>query len=678
MRAPSSDRRTRAARQLLAGALALLLAVAAAAPSLASPTDRATSAQPAALELVTQTPTVAPGGTFDLAVRPTGLPGDAYLDVVIRGRVRSRSELAASMNGDGLRSQVYAASPLLTSLPTDAQGARHLLVSLDPAVAGGVPISSPGAYPVQVSAQDVAGTELASFVTHLIVRPGPTDESPPLAVSVVAELDAPAALQPDGSTRLGADVVTGLQGLTTALAETTGVPATLAARPETLDALAAAGASQPAAAELLDLLPRAAAGRSALSLPFADVTPDDLVTANLPDELARQTERGAATIEGALGVTPVGTSWLADDGLGERGLRSLRALGVRHLVVGADAVEPLRPGVLSLSLAQPFLVPSTGDEEVDALALDPELLARLESEGAPGLTVSRVLAELAVLWFEQPGIARGAVLPVDEGTDPAVVRGLLSGLSTSGILRPVSLDDAFAAAAPLRQPGGGGVSRALVDRSSTASISRDVAFSLGTQRARLASLAGLLGGSPVISGLEAHLLVAVARDLRPSERSAHVETVGAAIDGVVGGVTTQARETITLTARDGTVPITLHNDTGAPVVVVVHARSTKLEFPEGDAIELTLSEPITRLDLAVRARTSGSVKLDLSVTSPDGLLVLDDHKLTVQSTAISGAGALLSAGAAVFLLVWWARHWRRTRRSAKLVDASHPALHDAQ
>lgn len=292
--------------------------------------------------------------------------------------------------------------------------------------------------------------------------------------------------------------------------------------------------------------------------------------------------------------------------------------------------------------------------------------------------MSRVLAELAVLWFEQPGIARAAVLPIDSETDPAIVRGLLGGLGASEILRPVTLDDAFAAAEPLRQPGGGGVGRALLDRSSASSISRDVAFSLGAQRARLASLAGLLGGSPVVSGLEAHLLVAVARDLPPSQRSAHLETVGAAIDRVVGGVTTQARGTITLTARDGTVPITLHNDTGGPVVVVVHARSTKLEFPQGDAIELTLTEPITRLDLAVRARTSGSVKLDLSVTSPDGVLVLDDHELTVQSTAISGAGALLSAGAAVFLLVWWARHWRRTRRSAKLVDASHPALRDSQ
>ena len=30
-------------------------------------------------------------------------------------------------------------------------------------------------------------------------------------------------------------------------------------------------------------------------------------------------------------------------------------------------------------------------------------------------------------------------------------------------------------------------------------------------------------------------------------------------------------------------------------------------------------------------------------------------------------------GAALFLLVWWARHWHRTRRSTKLVEARHPS-----
>ena len=46
-------------------------------------------------------------------------------------------------------------------------------------------------------------------------------------------------------------------------------------------------------------------------------------------------------------------------------------------------------------------------------------------------------------------------------------------------------------------------------------------------------------------------------------------------------------------------------------------------------------------------------------------------RYTVRSTAVSGAGLVLSVGAGVFLIVWWARHWHRTRRSARLVDHRH-------
>ena len=40
---------------------------------------------------------------------------------------------------------------------------------------------------------------------------------------------------------------------------------------------------------------------------------------------------------------------------------------------------------------------------------------------------------------------------------------------------------------------------------------------------------------------------------------------------------------------------------------------------------------------------------------------------------------IFSVGAGVFLVVWWARHWHRTRRSARLVGAhSHPASRGAK
>ena len=71
------------------------------------PSDVPALAQTGSIELVSQTPTVPRGGTFELRVRTDGLPADGRLEVVLHGRVRSRSELAASMEGNGLRTQVY-------------------------------------------------------------------------------------------------------------------------------------------------------------------------------------------------------------------------------------------------------------------------------------------------------------------------------------------------------------------------------------------------------------------------------------------------------------------------------------------------------------------------------------------------------------------------------------------
>jgi hypothetical protein len=643
---------------------ASLAGAARAAPASAS---RAQQAPAARVELVSQTPTVTAGGTFELAVRLTGLPDDGLIQLALHGRVRSRSELAESMEGRGLRSEVYDVTQPLASIPLAADGTRRL------SIPGGIPLTAPGAYPLEVVAQRADLTELASLVTHVLVRPGPSDESPPLAVAVLARIGARPALQPDGSYRLSSRQVEGDAQLVSALAAAPDTPATLDVTPETLDALS----SEPAegAPDILDLLRVAASRRAVMSHPYVDVSPDVLAASGLSDELAQQLDRGRAVLGNMLGVEPSGTTWRAGPDLDDRGLRLLGQTGVRHVVVDPAQVEPLRSGIISLSLAQPFLLTSGAGPAIDAVALDRGITERLGTRVEPGLETSRLLAEMAMLWFEQPGIARGVVVPVDGSIRPDVVKGLLAGVGAGGIFHAVTLDQLFADADPLRQPGGGRVDRALVPGDDGA-IGGDLADALRATRTALASFVQLVGeDSPRAEPVAAQLLVATARGLDGDERHAHVDAARAAIASVTAGISAPPHETVTLTARDGTVPLSLRNDAGFPVDVVVRMRSPKLEFPGGDTIPLTLSEPTTRLDIAVRARASGAFPLDVTVTSPDGGLVLADVSYSVQSTAVSGVGVVLSAGAAFFLMVWWARHWRRTRRSRKLVaaEASTPA-----
>ncbi|MEX2294120.1 MAG: DUF6049 family protein [Acidimicrobiales bacterium] len=657
------------ALRTVGGAIAALLVVAAVGVWAGGASAEAVSVQASTVELVSQTATVGVGDTFEAQLRFDSVPEDALVEVVLHGRVRSRSELAASLAGAQLRGEIYRATTPLVSLTSAPDGTRRLSLSLDPAVSSAVGLTAAGVYPVEIDVQDVSGEALSSLITHLLVRPASADTSPPLSVAVVADLDASPTLQPDGTRRLPAGQIGRASSIVDAFTGATGVPATLLVRPELLDALAAT--DDPAGADLLDHLRGAAAGRTVQAVPYVDVSPDALAAAGLSTELDEHLDRGRRVLVDALGVDPRDTTWFAGPDLDEAGLQMLQDRGVRHLVLDPTQVSPLRAGVLALSLAQPFEVRSDATPTVDAFALDSGIVDRLGTTVSSGLEVSRVLAELAMLWFEQPGIARGVVLPIDLSVRGPVAAGLLDALSDGVLFNATGLDDLFAEATPLRQPGGGLVDRPL-DPAPPRPISTALARTLTDIRALERSFEGLVGpGTSRSSLVEAHLLLGTAADLKAGVRLAHINAARDVIRGVTGAISAPEHGAITLTARDGTVPLTLRNDSGSPVNVVVRLRSPKLRFPDGDTIAVTLSEATTRLDISVSARASGKFPLEAAVTSPDGALRLATVDYSVQSTAVSGVGLVLSVGAGFFLLIWWARHWRRTRRSGKLVESTH-------
>jgi hypothetical protein len=578
------------------------------------------------------------------------------------------------MEGLDLRSEAYRTATPIDTLPASADGSRRVSLSLDPAD-GGLRLPTEGVYPVQLIAQDGATNPLASLVTHLIVGPDPADESPPLGVAVVAEIAAPPALHPDGTTTLAPADVDDLAQITAGMAAVPGVAASLAVQPETIDALATIEA--PEGQAVVDGLRQAAVGREVLASPYVAVSPDGLVDADLVSELGPQLYAGAVVLTERLGATPVGSSALAPDDLGGPGLDLLATVGVQGLVVADGQVEPLDPGIIRFSLAQPFLLTADdGTAEVQALATDDVVLERMATTGSPGLVVSRVLSELALLRLEQPSLARSTVLPLPTDTPANVVQLLLEGLAGGRPFAATTLSGAFTHAAPLLDRGGNQVDRPLVPAEPDA-VPPVVARSLGPARADLITFAGLVGDDIArVAPLDRHLLVAPAEAIPVGQGAEHIATVEGAIDLVTGQVSTPATFTLTLTARDGTIPLTITNTSGLPLHVTVHLRSQKLEFPDGDAIDLVLTEENQRIDIRVRALTSGAFPLQIDVTTPDGDRRLSTSRYTVRSTAISGAGLVLSIGAGAFLVVWWARHWHRTRRSAKLVASeARPTPH---
>jgi hypothetical protein len=657
--------------------LASLVVVLAAIPT--AVTAPAAAGPSAEIELVSQTPVADPGGSFVMTVRLEGVPADGSVALAVHQRVRSRSELALSMEGQGLRSVIFPLVVPLSDLPPQADGSRRLVLPLDPA-AGGLPLPAEGVYPVELTAQDAAGAAIATLVTHLIVPPEVGDDAPDLAVAAVAEVGAPAALQPDGEVQLARAAVDDLAALVGALTVAPEVPATLSIRPETVEGLLTS--SEPGDADLLSELEAVAQGRRVLAEPYVPLDLDGLAAAGLLSEVGPQHERGRAVLQAELGSDPDDEVQLAPPTLGADGLAVMAFTGTQRLVIDDERLEPFPEGIISYSLAQPFVVAVPEDAEVEdrtpgrllALSPDPVVMERLRDDGSPGLVVSRVLAELALLRLERPSVARASVIRLTPGLPTATVAQLLRAIGTGRPFEAVTLDGAFRHADPVLDGGDNPVERPL-DPARPDRISADTARTVTQRRSDLETFTSLVGGdSELPDEPSRHLLLATEADADADARDAHLAAAADAMAEVAGAVTTPDTLAITLTAREGTIPLTIRNDSGVPVQVVIRLRSQRLEFPDGDTIEQALDPGTTRIDIRVRSRATGAFPLRVDVRTPDGRESLSTSRYTVRSTAVSGVGLLLSVGAGVFLTVWWARHWRRTRRSRKLIATDgHPA-----
>ncbi len=158
------------------------------------------------------------------------------------------------------------------------------------------------------------------------------------------------------------------------------------------------------------------------------------------------------------------------------------------------------------------------------------------------------------------------------------------------------------------------------------------------------------------------LATSLSAGITDDRRQALVSSVTDEIDDAFSKVSLTGQTSLNLTSRSGSLPLTVTNANPFPVRVVLRIASDRLRFPDGDTFELDLTDETTRVDVRVTAQATGSVPTTVTLTTPDGSRILDEHRLDVRSTAISGVGLALSLGALAVLVFWWARTWRRNRR----------------
>lgn len=622
--------------------------------------------RPAArLGLASQTAWVRGSSAFvmRLDVDAVRAPQRLDLEVTVHRAARSRSQFVRTIDGELLGASVHSDRVPFGTLRFDPGGAISLRIDL--------PELRTGVYPVSVALVDNETDDVvASLVTHLVKVPA-EDVEVPLAVAWVQPYGADPALQPSGNVSLPDSALDQLRAVASQLGGD--VPMTVAPTPETIAALATLDDGRTVAA-LAALLTR----HQVVSSPFVDLDLSALVAADRVEDVARQRTEGDRALDEVLGITGDNRSWATNGVVTADAIDALDELGVRRVILDDDTLEPLSSSATGgLTLTRPFRVAGSGATELDAFVVDAGLVAHFDRRD-PVLAAHLLLADLAVLHQDLPGLARGVVVrpPLEWEPSDVFLSTVLLNLSTSPLLRPVTLSELFDGVDPLLDDEDEPVVRELADAEP-----QSLGFNPGAvERARDAMAAFesllVLRSSANLDLLDRLLLVAQSSDLSPPVRRDYIAGVTASIADATSKVRVLGDRTYRLTAREGTIPLTLVNDNDYDVRVEVELASDKLTFtdsgtegrPERRQLVLRANSTTTEA-VPVKARTSGTFSMRVTLRSPDGRLQLGASRFTITSTVASGIGVLLSVGAAAFLLLWWARHWRTVRRSRRLVPA---------
>ncbi|MCU1354008.1 MAG: hypothetical protein JWM05_3217 [Acidimicrobiales bacterium] len=679
---------TRGAAALAMVIVVAFLAVPTAAARPSAPLTPGQVAPGPKIELMAQASWVDPDGTFLARLRVTGAPARSEVVVAIHERVTSRAAFDQSIPEVQRRTtrDTFPVIPL-DAQPLEPTGGRSVPIVIplrgpsSPRRPGSYRLDDPGVYPLRIWVRDRAGAELTHVVTHLIRLPSPAaagDPSTRLRVAPLLALHAPPALQPDGTHRSPAAALRRIRTWVDTVSAHPKVSATVEPTPETLDALAAPKSGDVA---LLRRLRAMLAGdrRQVLSSTYVRVDATAWVSGGLIAPFRHLRDRATSTIGNLLGRPDNGT-WVGDGDVTPRTVSRLRETGVDQLVVPEENLAQLDPARFPDDVTQPFKVNSEEGVPTPTVQVDARLRGAFTRGTDPRLAAHQLLAELAVTSYAQRGTPGAVVLSPPESWRPsAAFLGELFGAleADNPLMVTATLDQVFASVPPAGANGaaalqlpdrGGDLVRALTP-ADPPSLGR-YAQGLAATQERLSAYGSMVAPRTApVDPFRARVDVSGSADLRAAEQQHYLDVIDTELDHRFAAITAPPKEKVTLAASNATFPLSLRSSLPYPVKVLIELEaSNRLTFPDGNQRIVTLQGPRTRVTLHVRA-VSGDTPLRITVRSADGAVVLPNAttRYTVRSTAVSGVGLVLTVGAAAFLLLWWARHWRSSRRPARHV-----------
>lgn len=661
----------RASITLVAAAVAvaittLLWSLAAATPSGAQ--RESEPDEPVQVALVDQTTWADPDGEIVVRFQLDGeVPDDATVEATVHEPLRSeriRADFEDTLSRERLGGR-------LTDPPIELGTVSELDPTSDgTTIAARIPIRSEpqdpdeperlaifaaGIHPVAIAVYDTDHTYLGGMVTHIVRLPRELPDAT-TGVVLVAPLDADPSHLADGSAHVDDAVRAAWTATVTALNTGPGQPVLVAPRPETVDALSATGASLD---DILvsDLAELASAG----GLPATTYVELDLAgfaRAGLDTALDRQLEIGSATLESRLGVEVDDDLWVAHRSLTAGGLAAIAERGISQVILHHTLLaDPSR------GRRGPFTLEAGPAGTVTALATDPLRQQHQGSTGDPRLDAQRLLVDLAIDTFDD-GPTHPVVVMIDPvAIDPVFVETLSAGLADAPLLDAVTASEAMRATPP--DPGGSGDGTDAAGRLATDTSQRDLGGlrrDIDLTRLSLDTFTSVFPDSDELTNRFEDLLAVVpSRALSERDRDEYFFTIAVEMETLLDAISLPERRAITLPARTGTIPLTLTNASERGAVATIRLDSDKLEFIDGEQLEIPLPPGTNTVEVEVRARASGAFPLEITVESPDGRTELATARYTIRSAAVSGLGLAISVAAILVLGVWWVRTARRAR-----------------
>ena len=396
------------------------------------------------------------------------------------------------------------------------------------------------------------------------------------------------------------------------------------------------------------------------ALPFSMPELASLLSGGLVHDLAVQLDRGREVVAEVLDPTLL-SSVLRPPGaaLDDPTLQALADHGVSTLVAGPSTVEPAPQ---PLGFAGPPTAAIGADGGIVAIVPEPAVMTVLQSSIVaedPIRAAHVLLGELATIWQEQPGVARGVAIVLSEDLlAPSSFYGVFSrDIAGAPWLDTMHAGEFVTAYPPLEPtalaaPSPRGFPSTYVDELKQARRRVDTYRSM------------LIEPSEQPDRLDRMLLLAESRQYlsNPEAGLAFIASVRDQVGTVFAGISVDSADKITLTSSTGSgIPVTVSNEADEALRVNVTLESPVLR--ESPSIELALepgdSQTVTfRVD-AVR---TGRFDVELQVLAPGGRL-LYKTALHVRSTVYNRIALLITIAAALVLLGLWARRFLPRRTS---------------